>query len=194
MPLEKLINPINVTKAARFILEMDKCAIEEKMQPDVHDAIAWLQDSLEHYLHPVSGWSISGLNRMDYHEKQLKALIKDPSIRKELLDYSKLYKMNTKGVNLMQNPATGQQNLDIIPALMGHAGSALTGGAAFGLPGALAGLVAPGLVAKPLTNWMTSPQARQSLVKAMLEKNQRSFNPRYLQILGQSLANQNQNQ
>lgn len=76
MQLERLINPVNVVKAARFILELNKSAIEESMQHDVHDAITWLKDCLEHYLHPVDGWPGSGLNRIDYHEKQLKALIK----------------------------------------------------------------------------------------------------------------------
>lgn len=72
MPIERVINPINVTKAARFILEMDKAAIQESLQPDVQEAIVWVQDSLEDYLCFVD---TSGLNLIDYHERQLKELI-----------------------------------------------------------------------------------------------------------------------
>ena len=101
-------------------------------------------------------------------KNQFKALIPDPVMRKSLMDYSRLYKMNTKAVNLMQNPATGQQNLDILPAALTHSGAAMMGGAVGGLPGALAGLVVPGLMSKPLVNMLTSGKTRENLIKAML--------------------------
>ena len=81
--------------------------------------------------------------------------------------------MNTKAVNLMQNPATGQQNLDILPLLLGHAGSSLTGGMMGGLPGALLGLVAPGIASKALVNKLTNPLTRTKLIEKMIKNKMR---------------------
>lgn len=102
-------------------------------------------------------------------KNQFKALVPDSSMREELNKFNKLYSMNNKSVNLMQNPATGQQALDIMPLLLSHAGSSLAGGALGGFPGALAGLVAPGLASRPIVNWLTSPSVRESIVKKMIE-------------------------
>lgn len=100
---------------------------------------------------------------------QLKALIPDENIRKQLGQYSKLYGMNTKAVNMMQNPATGQQNLDVLPAMLTHAASAGVGGSLGGIPGFLTGLVAPGFATKGIVKWLTSPQVRKNLVKEMID-------------------------
>ncbi len=105
----------------------------------------------------------------DLGKNQFKALVENPELRKQLANYNKLYKMNTKGVNIMENPATGQQNLDALSVGLGHAVSGLLGGAAGGPLGALAGVVAPGLAARPLVHMLTSPSVREALVKAMIE-------------------------
>lgn len=121
-------------------------------------------------------------------KKQFEALVPDTAMRSAIKQFSKLYKMNPKAVSLMQNPATGQQSLDIIPALLAHAGSSMAGGAAFGWLGAIAGLVAPGLMAKPLVHALTSPSVRDSLIKAMI--NRKPLNKNIiptLQTAGQSL-------
>lgn len=106
----------------------------------------------------------------DLGKNQFKALVPDQIMRDQLKNYNKLYKMNVRGVNIMQNPMTGQQGLDILPAVLAHAGATLTGGMLGGIPGALAGLALPGLIGKPVVNLMTSPNIREALVKAMIEK------------------------
>jgi hypothetical protein len=102
-------------------------------------------------------------------KNQFKVLIPDPVMRKRMLDYTKLHNMNTKSINMMFNPATGQQNLDIIPALLAHGGSSVIGGALGGVPGTLLGLAAPGLLARPIVKAITNPKTRSNFVKAMTE-------------------------
>ena len=102
-------------------------------------------------------------------KNQFNTLVPDKNLRESLSNFSKLYNMNTKAVNLMQNPATGQQNLDILPLLLGHAGSSLTGGMMGGLPGALLGLVAPGIASKALVNKLTNPLTRTKLIEKMIK-------------------------
>jgi hypothetical protein len=102
-------------------------------------------------------------------QNQFKTLVPNDGMRKALLDYNRLYKMNTKSVNLMQNPATGQQNLDRLPGLLAYAGSSLAGGAIGHLPGALAGLIAPGLISRPLVSYLTSPGVRESIIEKMIK-------------------------
>lgn len=97
-------------------------------------------------------------------KNQFKALVPDENIRNELKNYNRLYKMNVKSVNLLQNPATGQQTLDILPLM-----AAMGGGKMGGITGALAGFLTPGLAAKPLVNMLTSPSVRKSLVDAMIK-------------------------
>jgi hypothetical protein len=103
-------------------------------------------------------------------KRQFKALIPDESLRNELLNFSKLYKMNIKGVDLLKNPPTGQQALDLLPSLMAHAGSSYAGGLLGGLPGAIAGVAAPGLISRPIVNALTSPKFREKTVNAILKK------------------------
>ena len=52
-------------------------------------------------------------------QRQFEALFPNPVIRNALRDYSDLVGMNTKALRLMQNPETGQMNMDILPLLSG---------------------------------------------------------------------------
>lgn len=126
-------------------------------------------------------------------KNQFKALVPDYDMRNALRNYKKLYGMNVKGVNLMQNQATGQQALDILPALLAHSGSTILGGMAGGLPGALAGMVLPGLAARPAVSALTSPAVREALVRKMIANQPWSKKPvPYLQaaLQGGTLNNQ----
>ncbi len=91
------------------------------------------------------------LSRNALGPKQLEALFPNPVLRNALRDYVNLVDMNTKGLKLMQNPETGQMNMDILPLLSKG-------------PKSLAGkmLVAP-MVAKKLT----SEKTRTKLVNKM---------------------------
>jgi hypothetical protein len=50
-------------------------------------------------------------------QRQFEALFPNPVIRNALRDYSDLVNMNTKALKLMQNPETGQMNMDLLPLL-----------------------------------------------------------------------------
>lgn len=102
-------------------------------------------------------------------KNQFKTLFPNAAIRKELQNYTRLYKMNTKAANIMFNPMTGQQNLDILPAVLAHVGSSALGGKIGGLPGAIVGALTPGLAARGIVNKMTDPVYREKLVNAMIE-------------------------
>lgn len=49
--------------------------------------------------------------------KQFEALFPNPVLRNALRDYVSLVDKNTKGLKLMQNPDTGQMNMDILPLI-----------------------------------------------------------------------------
>ncbi len=122
-------------------------------------------------------------------KRQLRALVPDKNMQNKLTNFKRLYKMNTKGVNLMQNPATGQQALDILPGILGHAGASITGGMLAGLPGAFAGLALPGLVSRPLVNLLTNPGTRRNLINAMIKN--KTWNPAYEKLLQTTLQGMN---
>lgn len=96
------------------------------------------------------------LSRNSLGPRQLEALFPDKKIRNSLLNYSSLAEKNTKGLKLMQNPETGQMNMDILPLLSKS-------------PIGLAGKI---LGAKPLARWLSSPQSRENLVNKMIYSNQ----------------------
>lgn len=103
----------------------------------------------------------------DLGPKQFKALVPDASARNEIKNYTKLHKMNERGVNIMENPATGHRNmsmLGLLPAIMGQGIG--------GVPGAVAGLMLPGLAARPIVNTLTSPSVRRNLVETMIANKQ----------------------
>lgn len=131
---------------------------------------------------------------------QFKALVPSESLRRELANYSKLTSMNAKPLNLMHNPATGQQNLDVLSSLLLNKGlHGVIGGTEGyhqgGLPGAVAGAISgvaiPGLMGKGLTKWLTSPGVRESMIQKMLNPRAGSSS-HYLQGLAELLANQQQ--
>jgi hypothetical protein len=57
------------------------------------------------------------LSKNSLGNKQFEALFPNPTLRNALRDYVRLVDMNTKGLKLMQNPETGQMNMDILPLL-----------------------------------------------------------------------------
>lgn len=114
-------------------------------------------------------------------KNQFKELF-DAEVQKALLNYQRLYKMNAEGTSLMANPKTGQRNSDLMSFMAGILGGASGMGT---LGGTIAG-------ARTAVKGLTSESVRESLVKAILENKSKSLNPRYLQTLGQTLANQNQ--
>ena len=120
---------------------------------------------------------------------QLKELVPDPSLRKELLDYNKLQKMNKEAQYLMFNPKTGQRNSDTLMtgllALLGNIGAGKLGATlATSLP------IAGGHI---MTKALTSSSLRESLVKEMMRSRTR-FNTTNKRTIGstliQSLAKQ----
>lgn len=138
--------------------------------------------------------------------KQLNAVVKNPSLRKNLQDYKKLYKMNTKAVNRVANPETGQQLADFLVPAISTLGSGLAGGLfegtknndlASAIEGTAAGLVLPGLIARPLTNLLTNENTRNKLVGKIIEgkpKFATNAKQRSAQILLQALVNHLQNE
>ena len=116
---------------------------------------------------------------------QFEALVPDPVMRNRLKSYSKLYSMNSTGVNLMMNPDTGQKNMSILPLLMAKMGSTALGGTIGGIPGAIAGAFAPGIMAKPMVHYLTDPGVRKALIAKMLS-NKALFTPQTQQA--QALA------
>lgn len=116
-------------------------------------------------------------------KNQFKTLVPDANLRKQLTDYRTLYNMNTKAVNVMHNPPTGQQALDLMASL----GSAFGGAHVGGPIGAVAGFVAPGIASRGIVKAMTSPAVRERLVNAMIE-NKPKFNTTAKVVGSQSLA------
>jgi len=57
------------------------------------------------------------LSKNSLGNKQFEALFPNPVLRNELRDYISLIDKNTKGLKLMQNPETGQMNMDILPLI-----------------------------------------------------------------------------
>lgn len=101
---------------------------------------------------------------------QRESLIPDPIMRQKISDYANLSKMNVKSVKAMTNPETGQKLMDLLPMALMHGASALAGGALGGLPAAAVGLIAPGILTRSLTHFLTSPESREAFVRAMIEK------------------------
>ena len=127
-------------------------------------------------------------------KSQFKALVPNEEERQNLLDFSKLSKMNKEAQYLMFNPKTGQRSLSMTTPILAHGISALIGGAGAGLPGALAGAAFPMIGGNIATKLLTSEKVRNALVKKMLEnskktpKNRINFN----QSLAQHQAEGNQ--
>ena len=78
---------------------------------------AYLQRAMDenNVLNPLKLKTLLSKNSLG--NKQFDALFPNPVIRNALRDYVELVDMNTKGLKLMQNPETGQMNMDILPLL-----------------------------------------------------------------------------
>lgn len=153
-----------------------------KLPPQQRSLIAYSYFSPA--LDNVGNFNPSKLNTLikGLGKNQFKALIPDSSIRKELENYSKLYKMNVRGINAMENPMTGQQNTDaIVQSLLG-AGSAIgTGGLLGGLGGAIGAGMLPVIGSRLLVKQLTNHAFRDALVKAMIEN--KSWDPNIITAL-----------
>jgi len=103
------------------------------------------------------------LSKNSLGNKQFEALFPNPVLRNALRDYVNLVDMNTKGLKLMQNPETGQMNMDILPLLSKSPTS----------------LTAKILGAPVLAKKLRSEKTRNKLVNKMIKttKNKNSLNP-----------------
>jgi hypothetical protein len=111
------------------------------------------------------------LSKNSLGNKQFEALFPNPVLRNALRDYVNLVDMNTKGLKLMQNPETGQMNMDILPLLSKSPAS--LGAKMLGAP----------IVAKKLR----SEKTRTKLVKKMVKtpiKSKNSLHPLELTLIG----------
>lgn len=94
------------------------------------------------------------LSKNSLGDRQFNALFPNDNLRKQLRDYISLVSKNEKGLRLMENPATGQMNMDILPLFSKSKG----------------GLAAKILTARPLTNLLTSEDVRNNVVRNLIEK------------------------
>lgn len=113
------------------------------------------------------------LSRNALGKKQFEALFPNPVLRNALRDYVNLVDMNTKGLKLMQNPETGQMNMDILPLLSKS-------------PKSLATKI---LVAPMISKKLISEKTRTKLVKKMAKnepqkKVEKKLNPLELTLIG----------
>lgn len=78
---------------------------------------AYLQRAMDenNVLNPMKLKTLLSKNSLG--NKQFEALFPDPKFRNALRDYVGLVDMNTKALKLMQNPETGQMNMDILPLI-----------------------------------------------------------------------------
>jgi len=113
------------------------------------------------------------LSRNALGPKQFEALFPNPVLRNALRDYVNLVDMNTKGLKLMQNPETGQMNMDILPLLSKSPKS----------------LGAKMLGAPIIANKLKSEKTRTKLVNKMAKKtkgtaSKNSIKPMELTLIG----------
>lgn len=69
------IDPTNVIKAAQFILNLKSAAIQENPKGDTRATILWLQDSLQHFLEPLSPTKTQGFSSIHSFENHLATLL-----------------------------------------------------------------------------------------------------------------------
>ena len=118
------------------------------------------------------------LSKNSLGNKQFEALFPNPVIRNALRDYVNLVDMNTKGLKLMQNPETGQMNMDILPLLSKSPAS--LGAKMLGAP----------IVAKKLRSEKTRTKLVNKMVKSKKPKN--SLHPLELTLIGGHKASDEQ--
>lgn len=167
--------------------------LAEKMPPQSRDhlAYAYLSRALDNEgnLNPLKmATAIKKLGK-----NQLKTLVPDVKLRKELLDYSKFARMNQESLSLMANPKTGQRNQDILTSGLLTLLGLGTGGAIGTIAAPAAGI----MIGKLGTKALTSEKVRNSLVREMLKNRNKFSNPsqvKSLQTFLQSLQNNNGSQ
>ena len=107
---------------------------------------------------------------------QLKALFPDKAIRKEVLNYKALVNKNTRSLNAMFNPLTGQVNSDIAPHALAKIVGGLSGLATGGTAGAVIGSVAAPVINKKIADFatkkLTDPAYRRKFINALIAKKQ----------------------
>jgi hypothetical protein len=150
MILSTFIKTGKTTDRSNLLNKLMKSLPEDKKGLIGH---AYLQRALDenNIVNPLKLSTLLGKNSLG--EKQFKTLFPDSSLRKELRDLVELTKKNTKGISLMQNPQTGQMNMDILP-LISKSPSTL-------------GIKSLGSSA--LTKLLTSEKFRENLIKKMVE-------------------------
>ena len=118
------------------------------------------------------------LSKNSLGNKQFEALFPNPVLRNALRDYVNLVDMNTKGLKLMQNPETGQMNMDILPLLSKSPAS----------------LGAKMLGAPVLAKKLRSEKTRTKLVNKMSKntKSKNSLKPLELTLIGGHKASDEQ--
>lgn len=103
---------------------------------------------------------------------QLKALFPDKKIRQEVLDYKSLVNKNSRSLNAMFNPLTGQVNTDIAPNALANIIGGMTGLAVGGTAGSILGTVAAPIVSKKIADVavkkLTDPAYRRKFINALI--------------------------
>lgn len=105
-------------------------------------------------------------------DRQKEALLSKDMI-KNLSEYSKLVEKNTKPLNLMFNPETGQKAsfmLTNLPTILSTAGALATGS----IPLTAMAAATPSLLARPATKLLTSETLRNQIVDRMIKARARN--------------------
>lgn len=105
--------------------------------------------------------------------KQLKVLFPDKKVRKEVLNYKSLVNKNSRSLNVMFNPLTGQVNSDVAPHVLANVIGGLTGLVAGGGLGAIIGAAAGPLASKKIADIavkkLTDPVYRRKFINALIK-------------------------
>ncbi len=110
------------------------------------------------------------LSKNSLGNKQFEALFPNPVLRNALRDYVSLVDMNTKGLKLMQNPETGQMNMDLLP-LISKSPTRLA-----------AKMLGAPILAKKLRSEKTRTKLVNKMIKGSKRKN--SLHPLELTLIG----------
>lgn len=107
--------------------------------------------------------------------KQFKSLIPDEKLRNDILNYSRLYKMNANAVSMLDNPPTGQKALDMAKAAIG--GGFVSGAITGGLPHLAGNALKAGATiatARHLNKKITNELSRDKFIKRANEAKPRN--------------------
>ena len=106
--------------------------------------------------------------------QQFNTLFQSPELRQQVKDFHHLKGMSGEALSRLVNPRTGYRShhpaITAALAALGAAGGTQAGG----IPGAIAGAtlasMGPGMFAKYMTQYLTSPRIRESLGKKVMQK------------------------